>query len=94
MNYILLSGYLPPVYTLQSVDPSSLGSLERVVSYVGLLAIGWFFWKRDSDRSDTSDANLRLEVDALKKEVKKLHAENKELHEEIRTILKNLPPKS
>lgn len=60
---------------------SDLGPVERIVSYAGLLAIGWFFWKRETNRSDKS-------YEELKKENERLQNIVGNLEKEIRTLLR------
>lgn len=62
--------------------PIDLGPVERVVSYIGLLAMGWFFWRRESTRSDQTNEDLKAENKILKRDIK-------ELEKDIRALLSN-----
>lgn len=82
VNIPLIASGLSFIAFAESPLPTELGSFERIVSYIGLLVMGWFFWKRESGRADKTVEELRAEIAVLKKE-------NKELEKDIRDLLKN-----
>jgi TolA-binding protein len=70
-------------------SPSEINSLERIISYVGILAMGWFFWKRESSKSDITIQAFKDKIKEVELEVRQLNSEINKLHEEIRQILKD-----
>ena len=75
------------ISSAQGVLPENLASFERFASFLGLLVIGWFFWKRDATRSDESVKDRDAKIEKLEREIVELRADNLALHNEIRTII-------
>lgn len=73
---------------------SSFASFERIVSFIGLLFMGWFFWRRETTRYEETKVELKEEIELLQARIveleednRELHKDNRQLHQEIRDIL-------
>lgn len=70
------------ILATSQLPETDFGNFERVVSYIGLLIMGWFFWKRETARTDKSIDDLKAENTLLKRDIK-------ELEKDIRALLEN-----
>lgn len=63
----------------ESSPIDDLGPFERIVSYIGVLALGWFFWRRETNRTDETVEDLKTENKLLRRDIKDLENDIREL---------------
>ncbi|MCA9367072.1 hypothetical protein KC887_02265 [Candidatus Kaiserbacteria bacterium] len=77
----------------ESSPIDDLGPFERIVSYIGVLALGWFFWRRETNRTDETVEDLKTENKLLRRDIKDLEnllrRDIKDLENDIRELLSN-----